>query len=100
MRRGATPGLLKRAQDTGFKAPGKLEVGLRQLKGSHVYLPGGSTVSDVFLNGTFGFGRDWVLGTFVQFERFLIPSIISGSQHNASARIQLEWNPNRAVVAR
>lgn len=77
----------------------RLEAGFRQAKESHVYLPGGGSVSDAFAKATFALSPDWTWQAFVQYERFLIPSFLFGSHHNTSARIQIEWRPNRAVLA-
>lgn len=79
-----------------FNARTRFEAGYRQLKGSPSFLPGGSTISDGFLNSNFALGTDWSVSTFVQRERFLIPSYLPGSQHNVSARFQIEWSPHHS----
>jgi hypothetical protein len=34
---------------------------------------------------------------FGQYERFLIPSYMQGSQHNTSAWFQITWNPELSL---
>jgi len=68
-------------------------VGYRQNKISHVFLPGGGTITDGFLNGSYAINRHWSTQVFTQYERFLIPSYMKGSQHNTSGWFQITWNP-------
>jgi hypothetical protein len=71
----------------------RVEAGYRQNKVSSIYLPGGGTITDGFLNGHFAISRHWQADMFTQYERFLIPSYMSGSQHNTSGWLQITWNP-------
>lgn len=71
----------------------KLELGYRQTKASPRFLPGGSTISDGFLNGSFAFAQDWTATLFAQVERFLVPAYLPGSQLNGSVRLQMTWTP-------
>ena len=76
-----------------FSARTRVEVGYRQNKGGTLFLPGGGTVTDGFVNTSYAINRHWQAQLFAQYERFLIPSYISGSQHNASGWFQFTWNP-------
>jgi hypothetical protein len=76
-----------------FSARSRVEVGYRQNKGGLSFLPGGSTISDGFLNASYAITPEWSAQVFTQYERFLIPSYISGSQHNTSGWLQIQWNP-------
>jgi hypothetical protein len=76
-----------------FSARTRVEAGYRQNKGGTLFLPGGGTVTDGFVNATYAINRHWQAALFTQYERFLIPSYMSGSQHNTSGWIQLTWNP-------
>jgi len=58
-----------------------------------LFLPGGSTITDGFVNGSYAFNRHWQVQTFTQYERFLIPSYMAGSQHNTSGWLSIVWNP-------
>ena len=80
-----------------FSARTRLEAGYRQVKGSPNFLPGGSTISDGFVNSSVALGRNLMVNAFVQGERFLVPSYMVGSQHNVSARLQVVWSPHRSA---
>ncbi len=71
----------------------RVEAGYRQNKGGTLFLPGGSTITDGFVNGSYAFSRNWQVQLFTQYERFLIPSYMPGSQHNTSGWLQLIWTP-------
>jgi hypothetical protein len=71
----------------------RVQAGYRQNKGGTYFLPGGATITDGFVNGYFAINRHWEAEVFTQYERFLIPSYIPGSQHNTSGWLQLTWNP-------
>jgi membrane-associated phospholipid phosphatase len=76
-----------------FSARTRVEAGYRQNKISAIYLPGGGTITDGFVNAYFAIGSHWQADIFTQYERFLIPSYLNGSQHNTSGWLQLKWNP-------
>jgi len=76
-----------------FSARTRVEAGYRQNKGGTNFLPGGATITDGFVNGSYAINRHWQAQLFTQYERFLIPSYMSGSQHNTSGWLQLTWNP-------
>jgi len=76
-----------------FSARTRVEAGYRQNKVGTLFLPGGGTVTDGFVNTTYAINRHWQAALFTQYERFLIPSYLSGSQHNTSGWFQLTWNP-------
>lgn len=80
-----------------FSPRSRIEAGYRQDKVSEVFLPGGGTVSDGFMNATWTIHRDWSFHLFSQYERFLIPSYQPGSQHNTSAWLQITWDPKIMV---
>jgi Capsule assembly protein Wzi/PAP2 superfamily len=76
-----------------FSARTRVQAGYRQNKGGTLFLPGGATITDGFINGYFAINRHWEAEIFTQYERFLIPSYMTGSQHNTSAWLQLTWYP-------
>jgi membrane-associated phospholipid phosphatase len=76
-----------------FSARTRFEAGYRQNKGGTLFLPGGSTITDGFVNGSYAINRHWQAQIFSQYERFLIPSYMGGSQHNTSGWFQITWNP-------
>jgi hypothetical protein len=80
-----------------FSARTRIEGGYRQNKISQVFLPGGGTITDGFLNGFYAINRHWSAQLFTQYERFLIPSYMPGSQHNTSGWLQITWNPELSL---
>ncbi len=80
---------------TGYwlSARTRVEAGYRQNKGGTNFLPGGSTITDGFVNGSYAINRNWQAQIFTQYERFLIPSYMPGSKHNTSGWLQLVWTP-------
>ena len=76
-----------------FSARTKIEAGYRQNKGGTAFLPGGATITDGFINDSYAINRHWTVQVFAQYERFLIPSYMKGSQHNTSGWFQITWNP-------
>ena len=79
-----------------FSARSRVEAGFRQSNGGR-FLPGGSSISDIFGTASWGFRPDWRGEVFVQHERFLIPAYLSGSQTNNSARLQVTWTPHKSA---
>ncbi|HMF62866.1 MAG TPA: capsule assembly Wzi family protein [Edaphobacter sp.] len=77
-----------------FSGRTRIEAGYRQNKGGTRFLPGGSTITDGFINSSVALNRHWTVQTFTQYERFLIPSYMQGSQHNISGWLQITWNPS------
>ncbi len=73
----------------------RIEAGYRQNKGGIHFLPGGSTISDAFVNASYGFRPDWTLNVFAQHERFLIPSYTPGAQTNNSGWFQIMYSPKQ-----
>jgi hypothetical protein len=80
-----------------FNAQTKVEAGYRQTKGSPLFLPGGSTISDAFVQTNVSWSREWSAQVFAQYERFLIPSYMPKSQSNGSTRLQITWTPQKHV---
>jgi membrane-associated phospholipid phosphatase len=80
-----------------FSSRTRVEAGYRQNKISNAYLPNGGTITDGFVNGSYAINRHWTAQIFTQYERFLIPSYMNGSQHNTSGWFQLTWNPELSL---
>jgi membrane-associated phospholipid phosphatase len=76
-----------------FSARTRVEAGYRQNKIANGFLPNGGTVTDGFVNASYAINRHWQAQLFTQYERFLIPSYMSGSQHNSSGWLELTWYP-------
>jgi membrane-associated phospholipid phosphatase len=80
-----------------FSARTRVEGGYRQNKGGTLFLPGGATITDGFVNGSYAISHHWTVQAFTQYERFLIPSYMNGSQHNVSGWLQLTWTPGLGI---
>ncbi|WP_263367885.1 capsule assembly Wzi family protein [Edaphobacter bradus] len=80
-----------------FSSRTRIEAGYRQNKGGTAFLPGGATITDGFLNGSYAFSPSLRAQFFTQYERFLIPSYLPGSHHNVSGWLQLTWEPKLRV---
>lgn len=76
---------------TGYwiTARSRVEAGYRQRKISDVFLPGGGTTSDAFINASYAFNSECSAQAFAQYKRHLIPSITSASQHDDSGWLQI-----------
>jgi hypothetical protein len=81
-----------------FSARTHVEAGYRQTKGSSRFLAGGSTISDGFVTANYGFNSEWTAQVFAQYERFLVPAYMPGSQTNGSARLQITWTPKNLTL--
>jgi hypothetical protein len=77
-----------------FSPRTRVELGYRQNKGgTNLFLPGGSTITDGFVNASYAISPHWQAQVFTQYERFLIPSYLAGSHHNTSGWFQITWTP-------
>lgn len=76
-----------------FSARTRVEAGYRQRVISSLFLPGGGTTSDAFLNASYAINREWSAQVFAQYERHFIPSQAPGPQHNESGWVTITWNP-------
>ena len=83
-----------------FSGRTRVEAGYRQTKGGLLFLPGGGTTSDAFATANYAWNKQWSAQFFGQYERFLIPSYLTGAQHNGSARLQITWTPQKSQVLR
>jgi hypothetical protein len=81
-----------------FSSRSRIEAGYRQNKLSALFLPSGGTISDGFVQDSFACNKEWSAQVFTQYERFLVPSYLSGRQSNTSARIQITWTPHKSAA--
>jgi hypothetical protein len=75
----------------------RVEAGYRQNKGSNLFLPGGSTITDGFLNASYEINRYFQAQLFTQYENFCIPSYLTDTRHNISGWIQITWYPQASL---
>ena len=83
----------KAAPATGSPPARESRQAIDKIKAARLFLPGGATITDGFVNAYYAINRHWQVQIFTQYERFLIPSYMSGSQHNTSGWLQITWNP-------
>jgi hypothetical protein len=58
------------------------------------FLPPGGHTSDVAVGDTFTFKHDFQLATQLQFERWNIPALAAGAQHNLATTVELRYAPH------
>jgi hypothetical protein len=74
-------------------ADSRITAGFRQTKGGTNFLPGGSTITDVFVLASRKLPDSLLLEGFVQGERHAIPFLDPSARRDFSARVQLTWFP-------
>ena len=58
------------------------------------FIPGGGTLNDFRVTAEFPLGQSFKLSSFVQYERWNIPLLASGAQHNVTSSVELKYRPN------
>jgi hypothetical protein len=76
-----------------FSAASSLQFSYREIKTSSIALPGGGTQNDASTRFLWQFRRQWSAETFVQYERWLIPSLRPGVQHDVIGQLQITFHP-------
>ena len=80
-----------------FSAASSLQVAYRDIKTSAAFLPGGGTQSDASTRLIWQVRPQWSVDTFVQYERWLVPALRSGVQHDVLGSFQLTFHPKRQL---
>jgi hypothetical protein len=57
------------------------------------FIPGGGTLNDFRVTAEFPLGELFRLSSFVQYERWNIPLLASGPQHNVTSSVELRYRP-------
>lgn len=76
-----------------------VQVSYRQTKVGNAFLPGGGTQSDAITRWQWQAMPDLLVETTVQYERWLIPSLQAGAEHNLTGSIELRYTPHLAIHA-
>jgi hypothetical protein len=76
-----------------FSAATSLQFGYRDTKASNLFLPGGGTQSDASTRLLWQVRPNWSVDAFVQYERWFIPALKPGPQHDISSSLQLTFHP-------
>ena len=58
------------------------------------FIPGGGTLNDFRVTAEFPLGQLFRLSSFVQYERWNIPLLASGPQHDVTSSVELKYRPN------
>jgi hypothetical protein len=58
------------------------------------FIPGGGTLNDFRVTAEFPLGQLFRVSTFMQYERWNIPLLASGQQHNVTSSVELKYRPN------
>jgi hypothetical protein len=77
-----------------FSATTDLQLAYRDTKISSLFLPGGGTQSDASARFRWEASRKLDVNAFVQYERWLIPSLQPAAQQNVTSRLELTYHPN------
>jgi hypothetical protein len=77
-----------------FSATTDLQFAYRDTKISNLFLPGGGTQSDGSARFRWEVSRNLDMNAFVQYERWLIPSLQPTAQQNVTGRLELTYHPN------
>src|SRR6266481_2630241 len=71
-----------------------LQFSYRQVKTGNGFLPGGGTQTDGICRFDWRVNPKWSVGSFVQYERWLIPSLNLSAQKDISANLQITYYPH------
>jgi hypothetical protein len=58
------------------------------------FIPGGGTLNDFRVTAEFPLGELFRFSSFVQYERWNIPLLVSGPQRNVTSSVELTYRPN------
>ncbi|HEY6351178.1 MAG TPA: capsule assembly Wzi family protein [Candidatus Angelobacter sp.] len=80
-----------------FSAATSLQFSYRDIKTSAVFLPGGGTQSDAGTRLVWQVRPQWAIDSYVQYERWLIPALRPGPQHDVTGSLQVTFYPKHQV---
>jgi hypothetical protein len=80
-----------------FSAETDVAVSFREVKASIHELPGGGTQSDAFTRFRWQVRPNLMVDAFVQYERWVIPVVKPGAQHDVTGQWQVTWQPHWEV---
>jgi len=76
-----------------------VETSYRHVKGGSLFLPGGSTQTNVAMKSSFPLGNSFRADVSLQYERFLVP-LLGGPHRNVSGSLQVTWEPNLQIFGK
>lgn len=80
-----------------FTAATSLQVAYRDTKIANGFLPGGGTQSDASTRLVWQVRPQWSVDSIVQYERWLIPSVRTGEQHDVLGSFQITFYPKHKI---
>jgi hypothetical protein len=80
-----------------FSASNGLEFSYRNVKTSPFFLPGGGTQNQASTRLTWQLRPQWNVESQIQYERWLIPALHPGPQHDVLGSLQLTYTPHWQV---
>ncbi|HKE33113.1 MAG TPA: capsule assembly Wzi family protein [Candidatus Angelobacter sp.] len=80
-----------------FSAATSLQFGYRDIKTSAVFLPGGGTQSDATTRLVWQVRPQWSVDSFLQYERWLVPALRPGAQHDFLGSFQITFYPKHQL---
>jgi hypothetical protein len=78
-----------------FNARNRLQFNFRHQKVSQEFIPGGGSLTDVGVRGDYWLRADLSLCASVQYERWLFPAIQPNAQRNATASVEILFQPQK-----
>ena len=67
------------------------------MKTSALFLPGGGTQNDASARLVWQVRPQWSVDSFVQWERWLVPAVRPGVQHDVLGSFQITFHPHSQV---
>ena len=64
----------------------------KQVKTGSQFLPGGGTQTDVSVSGQLAYKQDWLLGAWLQAERYYVP-LLGAPRHDIAGSLQITFTP-------
>jgi hypothetical protein len=80
-----------------FSSVTDVSVSYRQIKASSLSVPGGGTQNDASARFRWQVRPNVMADAFVQYERYFIPVVKPGAQHDVTGQVQVTWHPHWEV---
>ena len=83
-----------------WSAKDRVMAQFRQTKTGSNFLPGGGTQTDVSLNAQWELRPNLIASTFLQYERYFVPSLNAAPQRDLSAGLEVTFYPGKWSIKR
>ncbi len=71
-----------------------LQFSFRNQVSDPAFIPGGGTLDDFRVTAEFPLRQSFMISSFVQYERWNIPLLAAGAQHDVTTSVELKYRPN------